>query len=65
MILRRHILRLVGTRVMAALVVLVSILQILDLLDVTTDILQRRLGVAGVFYYATLRLPSLIEQVAP
>src|SRR5437764_525048 len=47
------------------MVVLISILQVLDLLDVTTDILQRKLGVGGVLYYATLRLPSLIDQVAP
>jgi lipopolysaccharide export system permease protein len=64
-ILHRYLLRLLGTRVLAALVVLVSILQVLDLLDVTTDILERKLGVAGVFYYATLRLPTLIQQVAP
>ena len=65
MILRKYLLGIVFTRVLAALVVLVSILQVLDLLDVTTDILQRKLGVAGVLYYATLRLPSLIAQVAP
>ncbi|HKR89683.1 MAG TPA: LptF/LptG family permease, partial [Phenylobacterium sp.] len=65
MILRKHLLATVGARVLAALVVLVSILQVLDLLDVTTDILSRKLGVAGVLYYATLRLPSLIAQVAP
>lgn len=65
MILRKHLLGIVGTRVLAALVVLVSILQVLDLLDVTTDILARKLGVAGVLYYATLRLPSLVAQVAP
>lgn len=65
MILHRYLLRLLGTRVLAALVVLVSILQVLDLLDVTTDILERKLGVAGVLYYATLRLPTLIQQVAP
>ena len=65
MILRRHLMRIVAFRVLAALVVLVSILQVLDLLDVTTDILERRLGVGGVAYYATLRLPTLIQQVAP
>jgi lipopolysaccharide export system permease protein len=64
-ILPKHLLRLVGFRVLAALVVLVSILQVLDLLDVTTDILERRLGVEGVLYYALLRLPSLVQQVAP
>ena len=65
MIIRKHLLGIVFTRVLAALVVLVSILQVLDLLDVTTDILQRKLGMSGVLYYATLRLPSLIAQVAP
>jgi lipopolysaccharide export system permease protein len=64
-ILHRYLLSAVATRILGAMVVLVSILQVLDLLDVTTDILQRKLGVAGVLYYATLRLPSLIEQVAP
>jgi len=57
--------RTVATRVLAALVVLVSILQVLDLLDVTTDILERKLGISGVLYYAALRLPALVEQVAP
>jgi lipopolysaccharide export system permease protein len=64
-ILPRHLRRIVGSRVLASLLVLVSILQILDLLDVTTDILERRLGVGGVLYYAVLRLPTLIQQVAP
>jgi lipopolysaccharide export system permease protein len=57
--------RLVGIRILAALAILVGILQILDLLDVTTDILDRELGAAGVGYYALLRLPRLIEQAAP
>lgn len=65
MILPRYLLRIVGFRVLAALLVLVSILQILDLLDVTTDILERRLGIGGVLYYAILRLPTLVQQVAP
>jgi lipopolysaccharide export system permease protein len=60
-----YLLKLVGGRILAALAVLVGILQILDLLDVTTDILDRRLGAAGVLYYALLRLPRLIEQAAP
>jgi lipopolysaccharide export system permease protein len=64
-ILRKRLLTLVGTRVLSALVVLVAILQILDLLDVTNDILQRNLGIGGVAYYAFLRTPDLIEQVAP
>ncbi len=31
----------------------------------TTDILDRGLGTAGVLYYAALRSPRLIDQVAP
>ena len=65
MTLGGYLLKLVGSRILLALLVLVGILQILDLLDVTNDILDRNLGVAGVGYYALLRLPRLIEQAAP
>jgi lipopolysaccharide export system permease protein len=60
-----YVLRTVATRVLGAAVVLFSILQILDLLEVTTEILDRGLGTAGVLYYAALRSPRLVEQVAP
>ena len=65
MSLARYLLKLVGVRILAALAVLVGILEILDLLEVTTEILNRRLGIAGVLHYALLRLPRLIEQAAP
>jgi lipopolysaccharide export system permease protein len=65
MTLGGYLLKLMGTRILAALLVLVGILQILDLLEVTTDILDRDLGPSGVGYYALLRLPRLIEQAAP
>ncbi|WP_309644357.1 hypothetical protein [Phenylobacterium sp.] len=48
--LRLYVLRTVLLRILAAAAILLSILQILDLLDVTTDILDRGLGVGGVFY---------------
>lgn len=60
-----HVLTIVLTRILGAAFVLLSILQVLDLLDVTTDILDRGLGVAGVFHHAALRFPRLLEQVAP
>lgn len=63
--LQLYVLKTVATRILGAALILMSILQILDLLDVTTDILDRGLGVAGVAYYAALRLPRLFEQVAP
>ena len=65
MTLSTYLLKLMATRILTALLVLIGILQILDLLDVTTDILDRDLGAAGVGYYALLRLPRLIEQAAP
>jgi lipopolysaccharide export system permease protein len=63
--LAAHILTVVMTRILGAAFILLSILQVLDLLDVTTDILDRGLGVAGVFHHAALRFPRLLEQVAP
>jgi lipopolysaccharide export system permease protein len=65
MTLSGYLLRLMGWRVLAALAVLVGILQIIDLLEVTTSILDRNLGAAGVAYYAMLRAPRLFEQAAP
>jgi lipopolysaccharide export system permease protein len=65
MTLSTYLLKLMATRIATALLVLVGILQILDLLDVTTEILDRDLGAEGVGYYALLRLPRLIEQAAP
>jgi lipopolysaccharide export system permease protein len=65
MTLSGYLLKLMGSRILAALLVLVGILQILDLLEVTNDILDRDLGAGGVGYYALLRLPRLIEQAAP
>lgn len=44
---------------------LAGVLQIIDLLEVTTQILDRDLGPGGVAYYAMLRMPRLIEQAAP
>ncbi|WP_309088147.1 LptF/LptG family permease [Phenylobacterium sp.] len=63
--LARYLFLLTAGRILAALAVLVGILQILDLLEVTTEILDRQLGAGGVFYYGLLRLPRLVEQAAP
>ncbi|HEY8617930.1 LptF/LptG family permease [Phenylobacterium sp.] len=60
-----HITKVVGFQILAALLVLVGVLQVLDLLDVTTEIVQRQLGPGGVAWYSLLRLPRLVEQSAP
>lgn len=65
MMLQSYVQRVAATRILGAALILMAILQVLDLLEVTTDILDRGLGVGGVLYYAALRAPRLIEQIAP
>ncbi|MEO6340726.1 MAG: LptF/LptG family permease [Caulobacteraceae bacterium] len=65
MTLRLYIMRLMAVRTLIAAVVLLAILQILDLLDITTQVLNRGLGLQGLGHYALLRLPALFRQIAP
>ncbi len=65
MSLTGYILRAVSVRILAATLVLLAVLQILDLMEVTPDIVERGLGLGGALHYAALRLPRLIDQAAP
>jgi lipopolysaccharide export system permease protein len=60
-----YVLRTVSVRILAAVIVLLGVLQILDLLEVTPEIVERGLGFGGTLHYAVLRLPRLIDQAAP
>lgn len=60
-----YVLSVTALRIAAAAAILLGVLQILDLLDVTTEILDRGLGVGGIVYHSLLRLPRMLEQVAP
>ncbi|MEI9964898.1 MAG: LptF/LptG family permease [Caulobacteraceae bacterium] len=62
--LDRYVLRLLLVRTIMAAVVLVGLVQILELLDVTTAIFDRGLGLAGIGHYSLLRLPGMFQQVA-
>lgn len=64
-VLASYLRRRVGVQTLALLVVLTALMQVLELLDVTTDILDRDLGVTGMLYYATLRTPSELLQALP
>ncbi len=64
MTLDRYVFRLLLTRTVVAAVVLVCLAQVLELLDVTTQILERGQGIAGIGHYALLRLPGDFQQVA-
>jgi lipopolysaccharide export system permease protein len=60
-----YVLRAISVRIAGATAVLLAVLQILDLLEVTPDIVERGLGFGGIVHYAVLRLPQLIDQAAP
>ncbi len=60
-----YVLRLVGLRILGAGAILLAVLQILDLLEITPEIIQRGLGFGGILHYASLRLPRMIDQAAP
>ncbi|MDE1172915.1 MAG: LptF/LptG family permease [Parvibaculaceae bacterium] len=59
----RYISGLFLRRTLAALLGLSALLQLLALLDTATDILERKLGLAGIGHYIWLRLPGIIDQV--
>jgi lipopolysaccharide export system permease protein len=59
-----YVLRLLLVRTLVAALVLIGLVQLLELFDVTTDILQRGQGLAGIGHYSLLRLPGQFQQVA-
>jgi lipopolysaccharide export system permease protein len=63
-ILDYYVLRLLLVRTVVAALVLIGLVQVLELFDVTTDILQRGQGLAGIGHYSLLRLPGQFQQVA-
>lgn len=65
MTLRGYVFKLMLQRTVISAVILLAILQILDLLDITTPVLDRGLGLPGLLHYSTLRLPALFRQIAP
>jgi lipopolysaccharide export system permease protein len=64
-VLASYLRRRVGAQTLALLVLLTALMQLLELLNVTTDILDRSLGVAGVLYYMLLRTPSEVVLALP
>jgi len=63
--LASYLRRLLLTQTLGVLVALTALLQLLEMLDVTTDILKRHLGVGGVLHYAALRTPSEMVLALP
>jgi lipopolysaccharide export system permease protein len=57
-VLGNYLRRRVTSQVLGMLLALTGLMQVLELLEVTTDVLDRHLGVVGVLHYAVLRIPS-------
>nr|WP_277909548.1 LptF/LptG family permease [Acetobacter okinawensis] len=64
-VLLRYLSGALLTRVLFCCCVLVSLLEILALLEQTTPILQRHLGVMGILDYAAMRVPFLLSGALP
>lgn len=57
--------RRVGTQILVLLLVITALMQLLELLDVTTDVLKRDQGLSGVLYYGMLRIPADVVTALP
>lgn len=57
--------RRIGLQILALLAVLTAMMQLLELLDVTTEIFERGQGVGGLMYYALLRIPAELGLALP
>jgi lipopolysaccharide export system permease protein len=55
----------VALSIIGMLAALTGLMQLLELLDVTTDVLNRNLGVSGILRYAVLRLPGEMSVALP
>lgn len=64
-VLLRYLSGALFSRVMFSCAILVGLMEILALLEQTTPILQRHLGVSGILTYAGMRLPFLMAGALP
>lgn len=63
--LARYLLTRLGGTTLGVWIIMTALLQLLDLLDATTDIMQRGLGWRGVLRYAWLTLPAELVLALP
>lgn len=64
-VLARYLRRRIAVQTLGLLLVLTALMQLLELLDVTADVLDRELGVAGLLRYALLRTPAEVVVALP
>jgi lipopolysaccharide export system permease protein len=64
-VLGNYLRRRVAGQILGLLLALSALMQLIELLEVTTEVMDRGLGVAGIARYAMLRLPSQMEIMLP
>ncbi|MGH8516434.1 MAG: LptF/LptG family permease [Panacagrimonas sp.] len=64
-VLGRYLRRRVALQTLGLLLVLTALMQLLEMLDVTGDVLDRQLGAAGLLRYAFLRTPAELVVALP
>lgn len=64
-VLLRYLSGVLFNRVLFSCAILVGLMEILALLEQTTPILQRHLGISGILTYAGMRLPFLMAGALP
>lgn len=64
-VLGRYLRRRVAAQTLGLLLVLTALMQLLEMLDVTGDVLDRQLGGVGLLRYALLRTPAEIVVALP
>lgn len=64
-VLGPYLRRRVSGQIVGLLAALTGLMQLLELLDVTTEVLNRNLGIMGVLRYAALLLPSEVAVALP
>lgn len=60
-----YIRRRVALQILVLLLVITALMQLLELLDITTDVLKRDQGLVGILYYGMLRLPAELVVALP
>ncbi|MEO6185360.1 MAG: LptF/LptG family permease, partial [Steroidobacteraceae bacterium] len=64
-VLGPYLRRRIAGQIFGLLLALTGLMQLLELLDITTDVLDRKLGVSGLLHYAVLRIPSELVVALP
>jgi len=64
-VIARYVRRRVASQTLGLLLVLTALMQLLELLDVTGDVLDRQLGGAGMLKYVLLRTPAEMVVALP